>query len=126
MDDHYSSEEAGQAIGDLGAAIGADPKKAELYVLRAIWDRYAGRDDEARRDLEKVLALDADFAPARYLRGPHGAGEGRFRQSKTGAPAISARWPRAMASRRTCCFIAASRKAAPLRSMPPSPISTRC
>ena len=68
-DDHYSSEEAGQAIDDLGAAIGANPKKAELYVLRAIWDRYAGRDDEARRDLEKVLALDADFAPARYLRG---------------------------------------------------------
>jgi len=67
-DDHYRSGDSAEAIDDLGAAIGAAPGKAELYLLRAIWDRYAGRDDEARRDLEKVLALDADFAPARYLR----------------------------------------------------------
>jgi lipoprotein NlpI/V8-like Glu-specific endopeptidase len=68
-DDHYGSDDSAEAIGDLGTAIAADPDKAELYVLRAIWDRYAGRDDDARRDLAKVLALDADFAPARYLRG---------------------------------------------------------
>jgi lipoprotein NlpI/V8-like Glu-specific endopeptidase len=68
-DDHYGSDEAAAAVADLGAAIAADPDKAELYALRAIWDRYGGRDDEARRDLEKVLALDPDFAPARYLRG---------------------------------------------------------
>jgi lipoprotein NlpI/V8-like Glu-specific endopeptidase len=67
-DDHYRSGDSAEAIDDLGTAIGAAPGKAELYLLRAIWDRYAGRDDEARRDLEKVLALDADFAPARYLR----------------------------------------------------------
>jgi lipoprotein NlpI/V8-like Glu-specific endopeptidase len=68
-DDHYGSEHSNAAIEDLGAAIGANPDKAELYVLRAIWNRYAGRDDDARRDLAAVLTLDANFAPARYLRG---------------------------------------------------------
>ena len=68
-DDHYGSDDSAQAVADLGAAIGADPRNAELYVLRAIWNRYAGRDDEANRDLGQVLALDANFAPARYLRG---------------------------------------------------------
>jgi lipoprotein NlpI/V8-like Glu-specific endopeptidase len=68
-DDHYGSDDAATAIADLGAAIAADPRKAELYALRAIWDRYGGRDEDARRDLAKVLALDPDFAPARYLRG---------------------------------------------------------
>lgn len=67
-DDPYGGEEAPQAIGDLSAAIRADPDNAELHVLRAIWARYAGRDSDARDDLETVLALDADFAPARYLR----------------------------------------------------------
>ncbi|HET6158125.1 MAG TPA: tetratricopeptide repeat protein [Dongiaceae bacterium] len=68
-DDHYGSDESAEAIADLGTAIAATPDKAELYVLRAIWDRYAGRDDDARRDLAAVLALDAHCAPARYLRG---------------------------------------------------------
>jgi len=68
-DDHYGSDDSVEAIADLGTAIGADPRKAELYVLRAIWNRYAGRDKDAGRDLAQVLALDADFAPARYLRG---------------------------------------------------------
>jgi lipoprotein NlpI/V8-like Glu-specific endopeptidase len=68
-DDHYGSEESALAIADLGAAIAANPKRAELYVLRAIWNRYAGRDEDARRDLAQTLALDTNFAPARYLRG---------------------------------------------------------
>lgn len=68
-DDAYGGEEADQAIGDLSAAIRARPDRAELYLLRAIWNRYAGHDVDAREDLEKVLALDANFAPARYLRG---------------------------------------------------------
>jgi lipoprotein NlpI/V8-like Glu-specific endopeptidase len=68
-DDYYRSEDSSKAIADLGAAIAAAPDKVELYVLRAIWNRYAGRDGDARRDLAQVLALDADFAPARYLRG---------------------------------------------------------
>jgi lipoprotein NlpI/V8-like Glu-specific endopeptidase len=68
-DDHYGSGEATRAIADLGSAIIATPGNPELFALRAIWDRYAGRDGDARDDLEKVLALDADFAPARYLRG---------------------------------------------------------
>ena len=68
-DDHYRSNDSEQAIADLGTAIAADPKKPELYVLRAIWNRYAGRDDNARVDLAQTLALDTDFAPARYLRG---------------------------------------------------------
>jgi lipoprotein NlpI len=68
-DDHYGSDESAEAIADLGTAIAATPDKAELYVLRAIWDRYAGRDKDAQDDLAKVLALDPDFAPARYLRG---------------------------------------------------------
>ena len=68
-DDHYSSGDSETAIADLSSAIADDPNNAELYVLRAIWNRYAGRDDEARLDLAQVLALDGDFAPARYLRG---------------------------------------------------------
>jgi lipoprotein NlpI/V8-like Glu-specific endopeptidase len=68
-DDHYGSDDSEQAIADLATAIAADPKKPELYVLRAIWNRYAGRDDEARVDLAQALAIDGDFAPARYLRG---------------------------------------------------------
>ena len=68
-DDHYSSGESEQAIDDLGSAIAANPGKPELYVLRAIWNRYAGRDEDARADLAQTLALDANFAPARYLRG---------------------------------------------------------
>jgi lipoprotein NlpI/V8-like Glu-specific endopeptidase len=68
VDDHYNSERSSDAVADLDAAIDADPKKAELHLLRAIWNRYAGRDDEARRDLEAVLKLDGGFAPARYLR----------------------------------------------------------
>jgi lipoprotein NlpI/V8-like Glu-specific endopeptidase len=67
-DDHYGSDDSAKAIRDLDAAIAADPQRAELYVLRAIWNRYAARDDDARRDLAQVLALDADCAPARYLR----------------------------------------------------------
>lgn len=67
-DDHYNSETAKEAIADLGKAIAANPKKAELHLLRAIWNRYAGRDDDARRDLTAVLELDKTFAPARYLR----------------------------------------------------------
>ncbi len=69
VDNHYGSGEADYAIQDLSAAIEAAPRNAELYVLRAIWSRYAGRDDIARRDLAAVLALDEAFAPARYLRG---------------------------------------------------------
>ncbi|HKP27537.1 MAG TPA: tetratricopeptide repeat protein [Dongiaceae bacterium] len=68
-DDHYSSDDSQQAIADLSSAIAANPGKPELYVLRAIWNRYAGRDDEARVDLAQTLAIDEDFAPARYLRG---------------------------------------------------------
>jgi lipoprotein NlpI/V8-like Glu-specific endopeptidase len=68
-DDHYSSGDSEQAIADLATAIAANPKQPELYVLRAIWNRYAGRDDEARVDLAQTLAIDGDFAPARYLRG---------------------------------------------------------
>jgi lipoprotein NlpI/V8-like Glu-specific endopeptidase len=67
-DDHYGSGDSDRAIADLGAAIAADPMRPELYVLRAIWSRYAGRDEDARRDLAKSLALDGRFAPARYLR----------------------------------------------------------
>ncbi|MBA4099100.1 MAG: hypothetical protein C0484_20335 [Rhodospirillum sp.] len=68
-DDHYGSGDSEQAIADLATAIAADPKQPELYVLRAIWNRYAGRDDEARFDLAQTLAIDGNFAPARYLRG---------------------------------------------------------
>ena len=68
-DDHYGSDNSEQAIADLATAIAANPKQPELYVLRAIWNRYAGRDDEARVDLAQTLAIDGDFAPARYLRG---------------------------------------------------------
>ncbi|MEZ5830687.1 MAG: tetratricopeptide repeat protein [Dongiaceae bacterium] len=68
-DEHYRSDEAAEAIADLDTAIDADPKKAELYLLRAIWHRYAGRDDSAADDLERALAFDSNFAPARYLRG---------------------------------------------------------
>jgi lipoprotein NlpI/V8-like Glu-specific endopeptidase len=68
-DDHYNSGDSTKALDDLGAAIAAAPAKAELYVLRAIWNRYAGRDEDAGRDLAKVLSLDPGFAPARYLRG---------------------------------------------------------
>jgi lipoprotein NlpI/V8-like Glu-specific endopeptidase len=69
IDDRYNAENSKQAIEDLGAAIRANARNAELYLLRAIWNRYAGRDQEARQDLAAVLALDANFAPARYLRG---------------------------------------------------------
>jgi lipoprotein NlpI/V8-like Glu-specific endopeptidase len=69
VDDHYGSDQAAEAIADLGTAVGKAPGNAELYALRAIWHRYAGRDKDAADDLSKVLALDADFAPARYLRG---------------------------------------------------------
>jgi tetratricopeptide (TPR) repeat protein len=71
-DIHYGSgdnREAGQAVADLGQAIAANPKRADLHLLRAIWDRYADRDDAAREDLDRALALQEDFAPARYLRG---------------------------------------------------------
>ncbi|WP_119302459.1 tetratricopeptide repeat protein [Dongia deserti] len=68
IDDHYSSERSSDAIEDLGAAITANAKNPELHLLRAIWNRYAGRDEDARRDLDAVLALDENFAPARYLR----------------------------------------------------------
>lgn len=68
-DDHYGSGDSEQAIADLGTAIAADPGKPELYVLRAIWNRYAGRDDAARADLAQTLMIDENFAPARYLRG---------------------------------------------------------
>jgi lipoprotein NlpI/V8-like Glu-specific endopeptidase len=68
-DDHYGSDDSEQAIADLASAIAADPKQPELYVLRAIWNRYAGRDDDARVDLAQTLAIDTNFAPARYLRG---------------------------------------------------------
>jgi lipoprotein NlpI/V8-like Glu-specific endopeptidase len=69
IDDRYGSDDADEAIQDLSAAIQAEPTRPELYVLRAIWSRYAGRDDDARRDLAAVLRLDEAFAPARYLRG---------------------------------------------------------
>lgn len=67
-------EDAERAVADLTKAIAAQdkisgPKKAEPNLLRAIWDRYAGRDDDARKDLTQALALDDKFAPARYLRG---------------------------------------------------------
>jgi len=68
-DDHYGSGDSAKAIADLGAAISADPRDAELYVLRAIWNRYAGKDEDASRDLTQTLAIDGTFAPARYLRG---------------------------------------------------------
>lgn len=71
-DVHYGTandKQAKQAVADLTAAIDATPKRAELYLLRAIWDRYAGGDKAARADLEQALALDGDFTPARYLRG---------------------------------------------------------
>jgi len=68
-DDHYGSDDVAQAVDDFGAAISDQPNNPELYVMRAIWNRYAGRDNDARHDLEKVLALDGKFAPARYLRG---------------------------------------------------------
>ena len=62
-------KDAERAIADLTKAIKAEPKNAEPHLLRAIWDRYAGRDGEARKDLTQALALDDKFAPARYLRG---------------------------------------------------------
>lgn len=68
-DDHYGSGDAEQALEDLASAIAAEPAKPELYVLRAIWNRYAGSDDAARSDLAQALMLDESFAPARYLRG---------------------------------------------------------
>lgn len=71
-DRHYrtsSKDQAEQALADLGAAIAAAPTRADLHVLRAIWGRYAERDAEARGDLDRALALDAGFGPARYLRG---------------------------------------------------------
>ena len=63
------AEDAERAIADLTRAIAASPRQAEPHLLRAIWDRYADRDAEARADLTQALALDDDFAPARYLRG---------------------------------------------------------
>lgn len=68
-DDHYSSGDSEQAIADLGTAIAANPGNPELYTLRAIWSRYAGRDADARVDLALTLDIDENFAPARYLRG---------------------------------------------------------
>ncbi len=71
-DAHYGTAEnrqAEQAVADLTDAIATAPKRAELHLLRAIWGRYAERDDAARADLDRALALDGDFAPARYLRG---------------------------------------------------------
>ena len=44
-------------------AIDAEPKNAEPHLLRAIWDRYAGRDDDARTDLTQALTLDASSRP---------------------------------------------------------------
>lgn len=62
-------EDAERAIADLTRALQAGPGRAEPHLLRAIWGRYAGRDDDAREDLTRALAVDEDFAPARYLRG---------------------------------------------------------
>ena len=68
-DDHYSSEDIANAVADFTTAIKNEPNNPELYTLRAIWNRYAGSDQDAQRDLDKVLELDDAFAPARYLRG---------------------------------------------------------
>lgn len=75
-------KDAARAVADLTRAIAAQSanpaatragnplaKPAEPYLLRAIWNRYAGRDADARADLGQALAIDDDFAPARYLRG---------------------------------------------------------
>jgi tetratricopeptide (TPR) repeat protein/V8-like Glu-specific endopeptidase len=65
----YSENDSAAAIGDLGIAIKAHPKAAELYVLRAIWNRHAEHADAVRKDLEAALALNDALSPARYLRG---------------------------------------------------------
>ena len=78
-DAHYGTgddAEAGRAVSDLTAAIAAAPKRADLYLMRAIWDRYAERDEAARADLDRALAIDAGFTPARYLRGRMALEEG--------------------------------------------------
>lgn len=67
--DTAQKKDAERAIADLTKAIAAAPKNAEPYLLRAIWDRYAMRDGDARKDLTQALALNDKFAPARYLRG---------------------------------------------------------
>ena len=67
--DTAHKKDAERAIADLTKAISASPKNAEPYLLRAIWDRYAMRDGDARKDLTQALVLDDNFAPARYLRG---------------------------------------------------------
>lgn len=71
-DTHFSTankKQAGRAVAALTAAIDAAPLRADLYLLRAIWQRYADRDDAARTDLDQALSIDGDLTAARYLRG---------------------------------------------------------
>lgn len=78
-DFHYGSgdnAQADQAVKDLGVAIAAAPLRADLHLLRAIWDRYADQDGAALAELDQALSIDRDFTPARYLRGRMALEEG--------------------------------------------------
>ncbi|MDJ0864609.1 MAG: tetratricopeptide repeat protein [Myxococcota bacterium] len=65
VDNLSAAEHHDEAIAEVDAAIQANPDVASLHELRGLLLARAGRDDEARPEFERSLALDPDNGRAK-------------------------------------------------------------
>jgi tetratricopeptide (TPR) repeat protein len=73
---HLDDGNAEAALGELGVILQSSPKDAQAHRLAAEIHRKAGRWEEARQHLERVVKLDAGDRESRLLLEAL-AGEGR-------------------------------------------------
>ncbi len=57
----------GEAADDIALGLEIDPDHADLYVARALLNRLRYRDDDARADIKRAIALGTDPTLANYF-----------------------------------------------------------
>jgi tetratricopeptide (TPR) repeat protein len=80
---HFARKEYSAALAELEALQRAQPNNAEVYLRRAMVQKYAGNLPDAEKAVRRALALQPDNTTAREWLGEVYLSQGRFDEALT-------------------------------------------